>query len=131
MARLSFRQNKSKRNDGAAPGGVKRTMQPQQSNGQTALHRVGGLSFWNSQEGDMGRAAAEKSAHIGAGNRMFEVRRRRQRLERFIGKAFRQEMVKTRTKLFARKVAEAALEFHAYKFEATGLRVAEPFNGKR
>jgi hypothetical protein len=60
---------------------------------------------------------------------MLEIGRNAQRLERFIGKLFREETAKGIAEGFTRKVALGALVFEANEFEAVGFGAPESLHG--
>ena len=102
MARRSFRQNKAKRVNRAAATRTARAVQPEQREGEAAFHRICGFPVRNGKDGEVRGTAAEEAAGIIAGNGMFEIGRSSQRLERFIGKLFREELTQGIAKCFAR-----------------------------
>src|SRR5580704_4761004 len=120
MACCSFWQNEAKRVNGAAAVRVTRAIQPQQCKREAAFHCVRGLPVGNSKHSEVRRTASEKAAGVIARNGMPEIGRDAQRLERFIGKLFREETAERIAEGFTREVALGALVFEANKFEAVG-----------
>src|SRR5580704_14912120 len=131
VARGSFRQNEAKRVNRAAAVRVTRAIQPQQREGEAAFCGIRGFSVGNGKDSETRRPAAEKAADVAARDGMFKIGRSGQRLDRFVGKLFRQDMAKTIAKCFAGKVALSALKFQTNKFEAVGLGASESLDSKR
>ena len=74
------------------------------------------------------RTFVHDAANVGAGERIFEVRRGGKRIHHRIGKFFREDAREASAKLLARDATGGARGIGEQKFQAAGFGAAEALN---
>jgi hypothetical protein len=103
--RFSFGKNQPQGGEGGALCGLAGFFEPKQAVGKAALERVLRFAFGDSEEGHVRRPAAQDAARLDFGQRVFEILRNANFLERFVRKLFGEDATQLLAIGFAREVA--------------------------